>query len=59
MAQYWYLLRPYVKPNPESYQAIVLRILEEEMKVGDQGMIERKTSNINEIRCIEFELRIV
>lgn len=45
--------------NPESYQAIVLRILEEEMKVGDQGMIERKTGNINEIRCIEFELRIV
>lgn len=48
-----------MKPNPESYQAIVLCILEEEMKVGDQGMIERKTSNINEIRCIEFELRIV
>lgn len=48
-----------MEPNPESYQAVVLRILEEEMKVGDQGMTERKTSNINEIRCIKFELRIV
>lgn len=50
MAQYQYLLRPYVEPNPESYQAVVQGILAEEMEVEDQRISERKPSNIKEFR---------
>lgn len=48
-----------MEPNPESYWAFVLGTLAKEMEAEDQGMIERKPSNISEVRWIKFELRMI
>lgn len=48
-----------MEPSPESYRAFVLGTSAKELEAEDQGMTERKPSNISEARWITFELGTV
>lgn len=48
-----------MESNPESYWVFVLGTLAKEMEAEDQGMTERKPSNISEARWMKFELIMI